>query len=349
MNKAQRDMIMTVRQLRRVIVAGERTVDEINRIKGEIAQDRSRSEEWKREKTAAAQKEQNEQLRELGAEAATLIDRFMEQVEAARQSFDYRDSDFTKAVGLVNALGKAMPVDLSMQISDSFKGNLGAMKALKAVYSANGIDTQHLDGLIKPLDSLGFDDNGAITEFLGYARSDLIDANEWRSGAIKHMLDKYEKPTTRPKTSRNWGGSQQREPVEAGEPARPSLANHREGPSIEPTPCTPGDLHGADADYAQQPPKIPTALLYRDHHQQRRAVSRAIEPSINAIFEETGGKPLTSLPPMLYNGIGNRKAPAFGLSYGKSSRVASPTREPFSSLAAVSRYNETCNSNHDRQ
>lgn len=193
MNRAQRDMIMTVRQLRRVIGAGERTVEEINGIKNEIAQDRSRSDEWKSEKTTAAQQEQNAQLRKLGADAAALIDRFMNQVEAARKSFDYRDSDFTKAVGLVNALGKSMPVDLAMQVADSFKGNLGAMKALKAVYNANGIDTQHIDGLIAPLDSLGMDDHSDITEFLGYARSDLTDANEWRSGAIKHMLDKYER------------------------------------------------------------------------------------------------------------------------------------------------------------
>lgn len=192
MKKAQRDMVMTIRSLRRVIGAGERTVAEIVGIKNEIANDRSRSDEWKRTRTAAAQQEQNEQLRKLGGEAAVLIDRFMEQVDAARQSFDYRDPDFTKAVGLVNALGKAMPVELSLQVADSFKGNLGGLKALKAIYEANGIDVQHLDGLITPLDSLGVDDRSAIDEFLGYARSDLTDANEWRTGAIKSMLDKYE-------------------------------------------------------------------------------------------------------------------------------------------------------------
>lgn len=189
---AQRDMIMTIRQLRRTLEAGKATVKQIDEIKTEIENDTSRSEEWKAQRMEAAQETQNQQLRRLGEIARPQIESLLEQVEAGRHAFDFRDQDFSRAVSLIAAAGKNLPAETAAQIASTFRGNLPALKTLKAVYSTQGLPTEPIDDMIKPLDGLGLDDSEAVTEFLGYSTSPMAHKNEWRTSSIEGMLSKYE-------------------------------------------------------------------------------------------------------------------------------------------------------------
>ena len=85
-----------------------------------------------------------------------------------------------------------MPAETAAQIADTFKGNLPALKTLKSVFTAQGMGTDHLDDLIKPLDGLGLDDSEAVTEFLGFSTSPMAHKNEWRTSSLEGMLNKYE-------------------------------------------------------------------------------------------------------------------------------------------------------------
>jgi hypothetical protein len=106
---------------------------------------------------------------------------------------DFRDQDFSRAVSLIAAAGKNLPAETAAQIASTFRGNLPALKTLKAVYSTQGLPTEPIDDMIKPLDGLGLDDSEAVTEFLGYSTSPMAHKNEWRTSSLEGMLNKYER------------------------------------------------------------------------------------------------------------------------------------------------------------
>ena len=193
MNQTRYDLIMTSRAIRRVIGKGTALVGELADIEKEIQTDPDHNDNWKAGKLEHCRKVRNENLQRLGAKVETLLDSYMELVESARQSFDYRDETFQIAVRTLSAFGRNTPPALAQQIAQSFAGNLGALKNLKQLYKGYDLGTDALDDLIKPLDGLGLDDHENIIDLVSHAKSELVQNNEWHSRGVLGMLDKYEK------------------------------------------------------------------------------------------------------------------------------------------------------------
>lgn len=191
-------LILNIRNLRRVLRAGDSVSAEIADTMREIRDDKDHSEGWKSDRLAKAQQVKNEELRKLGSTAMELIEKLDEQITSRRESFDHRDSTFQAALTTLQVYGKACPFDVRESIVKSLHGNYKGLKAIKAAFEAYNLPTDSITETIGILDSMGTAEAGAISEFVGYAISDLtVDGvsvkNEWRSRNITRMLDQYER------------------------------------------------------------------------------------------------------------------------------------------------------------
>lgn len=186
-------LTLNVRALRRLLKQGDDVTTEINDTIAEINADVDHSESWKAGKLEKARSVKNAELRKLGGAAMAVIEQIDKQIAERRNYFDHRDGDFQAALATLQFYGKATPYEVQKSIVDSMRGNYQGLRALKTAFEANDLPTDYITQTIGPLDSLGTTEANAISEFISFAASDLANENEWRSGSLRGMLDRYEK------------------------------------------------------------------------------------------------------------------------------------------------------------
>lgn len=184
-------LALTARQLKRVFNEGRTKSSQLAGIRQELANDTAHTQEWKAPRVKKAQELGNATFRELGAAAKPLIESFFEQVEQQRNQFDFTDTAFQQALSTVATLGDKMPAGVQRNIEAHFAGNLQALKALKVSFEKHGLGTDSISKAIDPLDSLGVEDNEAVSRFLGYAVSDQIKENQWNPTQLESIVDRY--------------------------------------------------------------------------------------------------------------------------------------------------------------
>lgn len=186
-------LIMNVRALRRILDRGDDVTAEIAGTVAEINADADHSDSWKAQRLEKARAVKNGELRKLGREALPLIEMIDQQINSRANGFDFRDPDFQMALSTISTYGNNLPHEVMTSIVNSMRGDVTALKAVKSALKQYNIGTEYADQMISPLDSLGVNEAGEVSEFAAYATSDLATENEWRAGGVRRMLDNYEK------------------------------------------------------------------------------------------------------------------------------------------------------------
>jgi len=173
MNNVLRDrLIVDARRIARSIAKGNQAQWEYHKAVEQIDRDEDHSDKWKAKHRDELTKLANEAFSVHGKAIEEAARRFMETVEKARTTFDFRDPDFQAALNTLNATGSATAIPLQTQIVDAFAGCPGALDVLKEKYKSLGFGTERIENYLKPFDpgALGADEMN-LTEFCAYAQA----------------------------------------------------------------------------------------------------------------------------------------------------------------------------------
>ena len=121
MDKSKTNLILTIREGKRIIEAGKLAVKTAEDAIETIQADEDRSDSYKAKRTDEIRDNLDHALRELSSAAEVVYTRLDERLQASLNDFDYGDSDFQKALTAISALGKALPFSMQDQIASNFR------------------------------------------------------------------------------------------------------------------------------------------------------------------------------------------------------------------------------------
>ena len=190
MDKSKTNLILTIREGKRIIEAGKLAVKTAEDAIETIQADEDRSDSYKAKRTDEIRDNLDHALRELSSAAEVVYTRLDERLQASLNDFDYGDSDFQKALTAISALGKALPFSMQDQIASNFRGRPEMLKAIKGVYQANGFSTAAVDEMLSPFESFSLMDMEPLRELVVYSNPVGARATWRANNGVVSMLDK---------------------------------------------------------------------------------------------------------------------------------------------------------------
>lgn len=173
MNRALSYRLITdARRITRAVEKGNMAQWEAQKAIEKINRDEDHSDKWKDRHIAEITQLEREAYNLHGKIVVEAARRFMENVERARNDFDFKDPDFQAALNTLAVTGKATSPALQGQIVDAFAGNPGALDVLKKKFEALDFRTDRIDQLMAPFDpgTLAADQMN-LTEFAAYSQA----------------------------------------------------------------------------------------------------------------------------------------------------------------------------------
>lgn len=216
MDNVLRDrLIVDARRIARSVAKGNQAQWEYRKAVEQIDRDEDHSDKWKSKHRDELTKLANEAFNVHGKAVEDAARRFMQNMDKARTSFDFRDADFQAALNTLNATGKATAIPLQEKIVDAFAGNPGALDVLKEKYKSLGFGTERIESLLKPFDpgALAADEMN-LTEFSAYAQANGVNTMTgtpinatWKPNGVTSMVNRITKglnldTTSNPYTAR---------------------------------------------------------------------------------------------------------------------------------------------------
>ena len=190
MDKGKADLILTIREGKRIVEAGKRAVKLAEDAIETIQADEDRSDSYKAKRTDEIKDNLDHALRELSASAEVIYAKLDERLQASLNDFDFSDDDFQKALMAVSTMGKALPFSMQDQIAERFRGRPEMLKAIKGVYQANGFSTATVDEMLSPFNSFSLMDMEPLRELVVYSNPVGARATWRANNGVVSMLDK---------------------------------------------------------------------------------------------------------------------------------------------------------------
>ena len=189
-DKSRTDLILTIREGKRIIEAGRQAVkmaeDEIAVIQG----DQDRSDSYKARRTDEIRDNLDHALQELSASAEVVYSKLDARLAASLNDYDFSDDDFQKALMAVSTMGKSLPFSMQDQIAERFRGRPEMLKAIKGIYQANGFSTSTVDQMLSPFESFSMMDLEPLREVIIYGNPVGARATWKSNNGVVSMLDK---------------------------------------------------------------------------------------------------------------------------------------------------------------
>lgn len=189
-DKSKTDLILTIREGKRIVEAGKRAVKMAEDEIAVIQADEDRSDSYKARRTDTIRDNLDHALRELSASAEVIYTKLDARLAASLNDYDFSDDDFQKALTTISALGKSLPFTMQDQIASRFRARPEMLKAIKGVYQANGFSTSTIDQMLTPFESFSLMDMEPLRELVVYSNPVGARATWRANNGVNAMLDK---------------------------------------------------------------------------------------------------------------------------------------------------------------